>query len=89
MEIKIFSDPKYSWARVKRGLIYISGIENEISENSYKKNDVVYLKSGSDLRILLSKLSEEDYYFKFNEGAPSPVPHVIRKYETFNSKHWN
>lgn len=52
---KFFSDPGHGWMEVDRSELKQLGIENQISDYSYQKDDKVYLEEDCDAPLFLQK----------------------------------
>ena len=55
---RFYSDPGHGWLAVKMNLLYALGIQEQISECSYRSGDTAYLEEDSDLSTFANAMAE-------------------------------
>lgn len=81
--LNFHSDSGHGWIKVNKQSLIDLGIDREISEYSYMKNNFVFLEEDCDALIYINKLREKNIEFKFNEindGDQSPIRN-FKRYE--------
>ena len=67
MILDFHSDPGHGWVQVTRDLINKLGIQNQISECSYQKGNLVYLEEDCDATLLVKALEAQNIPVTFRE----------------------
>ena len=83
--IIVYSDPLYSFAKVKRQVLVNLGLADRVSTHSYQYKDNVYLRVDSDLPLLCSTLMALDTRIKFVEKHTNNRSR-IRSYSSYSTE---
>ena len=67
MKFRFICDPSHGWGEIPISLIKDLGLNNKISNYSYKKEDNAYLEEDCDLPMVLRELKKHGIEFSFIE----------------------
>jgi hypothetical protein len=80
----VYNDPSHGWAKIETALLWVLGIQKEISTCSYQRKGFAYLEEDADLTLFINAYTRH-YGFKPKfKDMYSNKSSKIRSYEFYN-----
>jgi hypothetical protein len=80
----VYNDPSHGWAKVPIILLYLLGIQKNISNCSYQRGDFAYLEEDADLTLFIKSYDTRYRVKPKFKDMYSNKSSKIRSYESYN-----
>ena len=82
LSLTVYTDPGHGWVAIKRDILHMLGIANQVSPYSYQRGKTAYLEEDCDAALLVQAAKQAGVELAFNEkhtDRDSP----IRSYDSY------